>query len=142
MKVFLDTSSLFKLYHRENGTEELMNLFDTPGIEVIYLAMITKVEFCSAVWKKCRKNEIDERLASQLIEKFDKDSSKFNYVPENRLVRQNAKDLIGKHWRKGLRTLDSIQLASALKVKNKIELFLTADNLLSEISHIEDLETK
>lgn len=57
-------------------------------------------------------------------------------------MRQNAKALIGKHWREGLRTLDSIQLASALKVKNQIELFLTSDNLLSIISQIEGLKTK
>ena len=142
MNVFIDTSSLFKLYHRESGTEELMSLFNDVGIEVIYLAEITKVEFSSAVWKKCRKNEIDERSASQLIEKFDKDSVKFNFVSEGQLLRQNAKGLIGKHWRKGLRTLDSIQLASALKVKNQIELFLTSDNLLSEIAQIEGLYIK
>jgi len=52
MNVFFDTSSLFKLYHREIGTEELMRLFDEVGIEVIYLAEITKIEFSSAVWKK------------------------------------------------------------------------------------------
>ena len=142
MNVFFDTSSLFKLYHRESGTEELMSLFNEIGIEAIYLAEITKVEFSSAVWKKCRKNEIDERLANQLIEKFDKDSVKFNYVPEGQILRQKANGLIGKHWRKGLRTLDSIQLASALKVKNQIGLFLTSDNLLSEISQIEGLTTK
>ncbi len=142
MNIFFDTSSLFKLYHRESGTEKLMSLFDEVGIEIIYLAEITKVEFCSAIWKKCRKNEIDERLANQLIEKFDNDSVKFNYVPEGQLLRQKAKGLIGKHWRKGLRTLDSIQLASALKVKNKIELFLTSDDLLSEISRIEGLKTQ
>ncbi len=142
MNVFFDTSSLFKLYHRESGTEELMSLFNEIGIEVIFLAEITKVEFCSAVWKKCRKNEIDERLANQLIEKFEKDSDKFIYVPEGQILRQKSKGLIGKHWRKGLRTLDSIQLASALKVKNQIELLLTSDNLLSEISQIEGLTTK
>ena len=142
MNVFFDTSSLFKLYHREIGTEELMRLFDEVGIEVIYLAEITKIEFTSAVWKKCRKNDIDERVANQLIEKFDKDSVRFNYVPESQILRQNAKELIGKHWIKGLRTLDSIQLASALKVKNQIELFLTSDDLLSEISNIEGLKTK
>lgn len=27
MKIFLDTSSLFKLYHQESGTEELENVF-------------------------------------------------------------------------------------------------------------------
>jgi len=102
MNVFFDTSSLFKLYHREIGTEELMRLFDEVGIEVIYLAEITKIEFSSAVWKKCRKNEIDERLANQLIEKFDKDSVRFNYVPESQILRQNAKELIGRHWIKGL----------------------------------------
>jgi predicted nucleic acid-binding protein len=142
MKVFFDTSSLFKLYHRESGTEELMNLFNGIGIEVIYLAEITKIEFSSVVWKKCRKKEIDEKSAAQLIEKFDKDSIKFSYVPEGQTLRLKAKGLIGKHWEKGLRTLDSIQLASALKVRNQIELFLTSDKLLSEISQIEGLNTK
>ena len=142
MKVFFDTSSLFKLYHQESGTEELMELFNGIGIEVIYLAEITKIEFSSVVWKKCRKNEIDEDSANRLIEKFDKDSVKFSYVPEGQLLRQKAKGLIGKHWRKGLRTLDSIQLASALKVKSQIELFLTSDKLLAEISQIEGLISK
>lgn len=142
MKVFFDTSALFKLYHRENGTEELMNMFNEIGIEVIYLAEITKVEFCSVVWKKCRMGEIDESSANQLIVKFEKDSVKFSYVPEGQLLRLKAKGLIAKHWIKGLRTLDSIQLASALKVKNQIELFLTSDKLLSEISQIEGLTAK
>ena len=142
MNVFFDTSSLFKLYHREIGTEELMSLFNEIGIETIFLAELTKLEFSSAVWKKCRKNEIDEALATQLIEKFDKDSVKFSFIPESQLLRQKAKGLIGKHWRKGLRTLDSIQLASAMKVKNQIDFFLTSDNLLSEISRIEGLTSK
>jgi len=81
-------------------------------------------------------------LANQLIEKFVNDSDKFNYVPEGQLLRQKARGLIGKHWRKGPSTLDSIQLASALKVKNQIELFLTSDNLPSKISMIEGLLTK
>jgi predicted nucleic acid-binding protein len=142
MKVFFDTSSLFKLYHKEDGTDELMSLFTKVGIEVIYLAEITKIEFSSAVWKQCRKNEIDENSASQLIEKFATDSVKYSYVPEGQALRQKAQGLIGKHWRKGLRTLDSIQLASALKVKDQIGLFLTSDKLLSEVSQIEGLTAK
>ncbi len=59
MNVFFDTSPLFKLYHYESGTEQLMKLFTEIGIERIYLVEITKVEFCSVVWKKCRINEID-----------------------------------------------------------------------------------
>jgi hypothetical protein len=45
MNVFFDTSSLFKLYHREIGTEELMSLFNEVGIETIFLAELTKLEF-------------------------------------------------------------------------------------------------
>ena len=137
MNIFLDTSSLFKLYHREKGTEELMNLFNENVVEAIYVAEITKIEFSSVVWKKCRKNEINESLAIQLIGKFEKDLNKFNFVSDGQLLHNKAKELIGKHWKIGLRTLDSIQLASAIKMKNKIELFLTSDKLLSEISQIE-----
>ncbi len=34
------------------------------------------------------------------------------------------------------------EAASALKVKSRIELFVTSDNLLSEISQLEGLPTK
>jgi len=119
-----------------------MHLFNKVGIEVIYLAEITKIEFSSVVWKKCRKNEISESLANQLIVKFDVDSIKFKYIRESQPLRKKAKGLIGKHWKLGLRTLDSIQLASALTVKDQIELFLTSDKLLSEISQIEGLVSK
>jgi predicted nucleic acid-binding protein len=142
MNVFFDTSSLFKLYHMEDGTDELVNLFKEPGIESIYLAEITKVEFSSVVWKKCRKNEIDENSARQLIERFERDSAKFSFVPEGQFIRQQAFALIGTHWKKGLRTLDSIQLSSALKVKSQIELFLTSDKLLAEISRNEGFTTQ
>ena len=74
--------------------------------------------------------------------KFDKDTIKFSFIPESQLLPQKARGLIGKHGRNGLKTLDSIQLASALMVKSEIELFLTSDNLLSEISQIEGLATK
>ena len=137
MRIFFDTSSLFKLYHHEQGTDELMKMFNDVGVEAIYLAEITKIEFSSVVWKKCRKSEIDENLAKQLIGKFYIDSVKFSFVPEGNILRNKAKELIGKHWKDGLRTLDSIQLASALKVKNNIDLFLTSDKVLSEISHLE-----
>jgi len=142
MNFFVDTSSLFKLYHREEGTELLLELFEQEGVQVLYLAEITRIEFSSVVWKKCRKNEIDERVALLLLQKFDKDAEKFTFVTEDYLIRNSALELIGAHWRIGLRTLDAIQLASALHIKERIDLFLTADNLLSQISKIEGFSTK
>lgn len=72
------------------------------------------------IWKKCRKNEIDEEQAQLLIQKFEKDSIKFIFITEDFSLRKTAQELIGTHWKIGLRTLDAIQLASALSVKNKL----------------------
>ena len=80
MNIFLDTSSLFKLYHKEPGTKELMDFFNKNTIEVIYLAELTEIEFSSVIWKECRKKEIDEKVALILIEAFEKDSKNFNFV--------------------------------------------------------------
>jgi predicted nucleic acid-binding protein len=142
MNVFFDTSSLFKLYHREEGTDALMELFDSAGIEILYLAEITRVEFSSVVWKKCRKNEIDENLAKLLLVKFEKDAEKYTFIKEDSSLKISAQELIGKHWRMGLRTLDALQLTSALRVKHKINLFLTADNVLSQIAKTEGFVTR
>jgi PIN domain nuclease of toxin-antitoxin system len=54
MKIFLDTSSLFKLYHQETGTQELEKIFELAKITHIFLSEITKLEFSSTVWKKVR----------------------------------------------------------------------------------------
>lgn len=140
MNIFFDTSSLFKLYHKESGTVELMEFFRNNVIHAVYLAEITKIEFSSVVWKKCRKREIDEKIAKILIEKFDNDSSNFTFVNESYQLRTFAKELIEKHWQKGLRTLDSIQLASVLSIKQNVEVFFTSDLILSEIAVLEGLK--
>lgn len=142
MKIFLDTSSLFKLYHFETGTQELMDFFKVHVIDSIFLAEITKIEFSSVIWKKCRKREIDINIAQILIDKFDSDSKNFHFIEESKSLRGLARDLIGKHWEKGLRTLDSIQLASVLTIKSEIEFMFTSDIVLSEISILEGIEVK
>ena len=142
MKIFLDTSSLFKLYHIENGTQELMDFIKTHVIEGVFLAEITRIKFSSIVWKKCRKKEIDKLRAQILIDKFDSDSKNFYFVDDNKELKESAKNLIGKYWGKGLRTLDSIQLASALVIKSEIEYLFTSDILLSEIAVLEGIKIK
>lgn len=101
MNIFLDTSSLFKLYHKEDGTEELMAIFNNHSITGIYLAEITLVE-----------------------------------------LKVSAQNLLHKHWNKGLRTLDALQLSSALVVKNEIQHFFTANHVLSEIAKFEGFDVK
>lgn len=142
MNLFFDTSSLFKLYHDEEGTKELIDFFRSNQIDSIYLSEITGIEFSSALWKKCRKLEISEEMASILIEKFEIDLANYQFVKQNDKTIKLAKNLIGKHWRTGLRTLDSVQLASVLIIKNDIDFYFTSDMILSEVAIIEGLKVK
>ena len=108
----------------------------------IYVADITRIEFSSVVWKKCRKREISEEIATLLIMRFTEDARKFTFVPDDTETKLFASELIGTHWQQGLRTLDSIQLASALMVKEDVDIFLTSDIVLSQIAKTEGLQVK
>lgn len=80
MKIFLDTSSLSKLYHHEKGTNELEQLFTTFSIDAIFLAEITKIEFASAIWKKVRTKEISQQQAKTTVALFESDCLKFSFI--------------------------------------------------------------
>lgn len=65
MKIFLDTSSLFKLYHYEADTKIIEQIFSDVNVTNVYLSEITKVEFVSSVWKKkVRTKEITAQEAT------------------------------------------------------------------------------
>ena len=80
MKIFLDTSSLFKLYHQETGTEELESSFQKFKITHIYLSEISKVEFTSTIWKKVRTKEISFDQANLTSSLFESDFEKYNFI--------------------------------------------------------------
>lgn len=64
MRLFLDTSSLFMLYHEEEGSLAVERLFTDHKVTAVFLSELTKIEFASTVWKKVRTGAIDERQAS------------------------------------------------------------------------------
>ncbi len=86
MKIFLDTSSLFKLYHREVGTAILEQIFSQVNITNIYLSEITKIEFTSCVWKKVRTKEITELEATTTLQLFESDFSKYTFVATDSII--------------------------------------------------------
>ena len=67
MKIFLDTSSLIKLYHEEVGTDYLDSMFEEFKITNVYLSELAKVEYNSAIMKKVRTKELTEDEAKDLI---------------------------------------------------------------------------
>jgi len=142
MKLFLDTSSLFKLYHQEVGTNELENLFSKVKITHIFISEISKVEFTSTIWKKVRTQEITTEQAEITLKLFESDFEKYNFVSTDSLVLEQARNLTTKYGIEGLRTLDSIQLSTCIILSKEVEIFLTADKLLKTLIKKEGLQTE
>ena len=91
MNIFLDTSSLFKLYFQESGSAELDKLFELQPIEQVYLSGFTTIEFHSIVWHKVRMNEISVQQATILLDAFDKDYATYKFVPTDEPLLQFAR---------------------------------------------------
>lgn len=142
MNVFLDTSSLVKLYHEETGTEEIQSLFSNQVITAIFLSEITKIEFSSAIWKKCRNNKFSEEDARAVLNKFESDLVRYTFVELSGRVIEEAQRVMAKYGMLGARTLDVIQLSTAILLSKKADLFLTSDILLKSFFEAENLSTQ
>lgn len=132
MKIFLDTSTVVKLYYQEKGSQEIDDFLNANVIDAIFLSEISKIEF-AAVWKKFRTGEISEIDAELLIIDFLNDYSEFQFIELSNSVFSRASGLVRKYRTEGLRTLDSIQLSSALEVANDLDKSFTADKKLQKI---------
>ena len=141
MKIYLDTSSLFKLYHREADTAELEQNLSVITITSIFLSEITKVEFTSTVWKKVRTKEITEIEAQTTLDLFESDFGKYHFITTDSIIIEQARLLTSKYGIQGLRTLDSIQLSTAVSLFRQVDKFFTADNLLQSLFIAENLPT-
>lgn len=141
MKIYLDTSSLIKLYHTESGTDDLDNLFENNSIQEILLSEITKIEFNSAIWKKVRTKDLTIDEAIGITDSFTNDYDNYSFVGSNYDLILQAKDLVTKYGVQGLRTLDSIQLASVISIKSDLSFAVTADNLLRTLINLEGIKT-
>jgi predicted nucleic acid-binding protein len=142
MKIFLDTSSLIKLYHEEVGTDYLDSIFEDFKITNVYLSELAKVEYNSAVMKKVRTKELTEDEAKNLIDSFENDCQKYSFISIDHVLVQHAKELVVKYGSKGLRTLDSLQLASVIEAKTELDFAVTADDLLKSLIQLEGIDTK
>ncbi|HET7116057.1 MAG TPA: type II toxin-antitoxin system VapC family toxin [Hanamia sp.] len=117
-------------------------MFSQGKVTEVYLSEITKVEFASSIWKKVRTGEITELEAITTLQLFERDSNKYTFVATNSIIIEQARNLVTKYGIKGLRTLDGIQLSSAIALAAAVELFVTSDNLLNSFLKEEGLQTE
>ena len=108
----------------------------------IFLSDIAKVEFSSAIWRKVRTKDLTPNEASHIIDSFNEDHGSYTFIELDAELISTAIDLVNKYGLKGLRTLDSFQLASIIKVKSELFCAITSDDLLKSLIESEGIETK
>ena len=138
MNLFLDTSALIKLYHQEVGTEQFSKyLSNIKGDLFLTTSDLTKLELHSSLLKRSRIKEISNKNLFQLFRLLEKDFQNFNIIVIDQVIKDIAIQLLDSIGLKyGLRTLDSLQLASSLYSNNyfKIDYFVSLDKKLLNIA--------
>ena len=117
MNVFIDTSALTKLYHREQGTDALFEFVSRRKSEhLVIVSDITRIEFRSVFYRKMRMQEISPERVAGVVELFEGDMEfRFRVVEVQSDVKKLAVDVFDSLGPKSsLRTLDALQLATAL----------------------------
>jgi uncharacterized protein len=140
-RFFFDTSVLIKLYHEENGTTFLDQLLIEQQ-PIIVISDLSIIEMISALARKVRTQDVTPEMFEQVVTAFEKDVPAFERLSLNRDVQNRAIALLKKYGlQQGLRTLDALQLASALigNEKAPLDKFIAADKTLVNVAKKEAL---
>lgn len=140
---FFDTSALVKYYHVENGTTEVARIISQPGNE-IRVSILGIVETQSAFAMKVRAGVLDRQAALALRARLMLDIAAGVLRP-HALTNDHfeaAELLITRYsFSTRLRTLDALQLAVALDLKDQglVDHFVAADVALLEVATLEGM---
>ena len=125
MRIFVDTSTLFKKYVDEAGSSDFDNLLN-EATEIV-VSPSTRIEMYAALAKCVREKSLPMEYAEKLRTEIKKDFIFYSRVHWNESLEEKAVEIAQKSI---LRTLDAIQLASG--VLSKADVFVTSDKKLFE----------
>src|SRR5438552_4400467 len=141
--LFWDTSALVKHYHPELGTPKVDNLLQSPGSAHV-ISRLGVTETFSVFAGKVRAGLISLVEFDQLCRRFLADT-KSELIAVARLLIAHHRDaerllrLYGPQPGLGVRTLDALQLAVALDLRNRgvIDTVVCADARLIAVAQAE-----
>lgn len=125
MRVFVDTSTLFKKYVDEPGGADFDSLLN-EATEVI-VSPLTRIEMHAALAKCVREKLLPVEYAEKLRVEIKKDFAFYFRVYWNENLEEKSVEIVQKL---SIKTLDAIQLASG--VLSKADVFVTSDKRLFE----------
>ena len=123
MRLFVDTSSLFKKYVEESGSDALEKWLSKAS--EIAVAPVTWIEINVALERRLRNKIVSPEKANWLRAEIKKDFAYFFLMIWNENLENKAVHLIRQHT---LKTMDAIQLASG--ILSEAEVFITSDHQL------------
>lgn len=137
MVVYLDTSSLVKLYVEEKDSVKITALVRSS--KVAATSLIAYAEARAAFARRYREKAFSRREYEHLLSFFEKDWDNYLIVRVGKDLVRLAGDLAEKH---GLRGFDAIHLSSALTLRQELSgpfVFSCSDRKLQKASRVEDL---
>jgi len=132
LRVFIDTSSLFKKYVEEKGSGKLQKIL--INVTEIVISPITLLEVNSILERRLREKTLKNEDAAWILKEFKTDFNYFGVAEWNNNLEKESIKLIRKYQ---LKVLDGIQLASGIISSSKI--FITSDKKLYKFA-IKELE--
>jgi len=138
MILYLDTSSLVKLYVREEESDHVQALVDKA--EAVATSQVAYPEACAAFARKQRQGDFAGRQYRSVVKNLQQDWGSYFALDVSWPVARLAGELAERHE---LRGFDAIHLASALMLKSRLEsavTFSSADQRLEAAAFSESLE--
>jgi predicted nucleic acid-binding protein len=135
--IYLDTSSLVKLYVEEEDSSKVAHLVRSSKITAT--SLVAYAEARSAFARRFREKAFTKREYTQLISLFNEDWDNYMIFKITRKLVRLAGDLAEKH---GLRGFDAIHLSSALTLRQELSypiVFSCSDQRLQIASQLENL---
>jgi len=128
LRLFVDTSTLFKKYVDEPGSPDFDSLLNEATDVVV--SPLTHIEMHAALSKCIRENLLPIEHAEKLRMEIKRDFAFYSRVYWNENLEEKAVEVVQKL---SLKTLDAIQLASG--ILSKADIFVTSDRKLFEEAH-------
>lgn len=115
MVIYLDTSSLVKLYVEEEGSGEVEDMVQSS--KVTATSLVAYAEARAAFARRFRERAFSSRQYRELVSSFDEDWDNYLIVRVTKELVQLAGNLAERH---GLRGFDAIHLSSALILRQEL----------------------
>ena len=141
MRYFFDSSSLAKRYHPEAGSDEVNRIFGQPG-RLLFVSKLAMIELISVAGIKQRSGSLNREGAAAFLRRVTVSSTLGDFDVQQLTDEEYsiaARLLLSYSAHHGLRTLDALHLASALRHRaiSRLDFFVTSDRTLAMVAALE-----